>query len=163
MQYRIGQGYDFHKLIDERQFILGGVKISFDKGIEGHSDGDLLIHAIVDSILGGLSLGDIGTYFPSNNEEWENKDSSFFLKHAIELVESKNHFISNIDCTIILQNPQINQYIEAMKANLSELLKVSIDRISIKATTTDKLGFIGRGDGIGCMAICLLYANDEVH
>ena len=163
MYYRIGQGLDFHKLVRGHQFILGGIKILHEKGIEGHSDGDLLIHAIVDSILGALSLGDIGTHFPSNEKKWKNKKSSYFLEHVIKIAQSKKYSIANIDCTIILQEPHINKYIEIIKINLSKLLNISLSKISIKATTTDRLGFIGKGEGIGCTAICLLCTNDEEH
>ena len=163
MYYRIGQGLDFHKLVSGRQFILGGIKISHDMGIEGHSDGDLLIHAIVDSILGALSLGDIGTHFPSNEKKWKNKDSSYFLQHVIKLAKSKNYLIANIDCTIILQEPHINKYIEIIKINLSKLLNISLSTISVKATTTDGLGVVGKQEGVGCTAICLLYKNNEEH
>ena len=160
MHYRIGQGQDFHKLIKDEDFILGGVDIPFEKGILGHSDGDLVIHAIVDALLGALSLGDIGTYFSSKEKKWKNVKSSFFLEHAIELVNTNNYTISNIDCTVILQEPHINQYINQIKTNLANIMNISISQISVKATTTDKLGFIGRGEGIGCTAICLLHQKN---
>ena len=161
MSYRIGQGYDYHKLVKDESFILGGINIPYHKGIQGHSDGDLVIHAVVDSILGALSLGDMGTHFTSGDHKWKDMDSSYFLKHAIELVDSKNYIVSNIDCTIILQEPHINQYIEKIRLNLSKIMNISLVNISVKATTTDRLGFIGEGKGIGCTAICLLHNNDE--
>tara|TARA_B100001123_G_scaffold440341_1_gene579186 strand:- start:919 stop:1404 length:486 start_codon:yes stop_codon:yes gene_type:complete len=161
MQYRIGQGQDFHKLIKGEDFILGGVNIPFEKGIKGHSDGDLVIHAIVDSLLGALALGDIGTYFPSEDKKWKNVDSRTFLEQVIELVSNNHYSISNIDCTVILQAPHINKYINQIKLNLANIMKISVSNISVKATTTDKLGFIGRGNGIGCTAICLLLSNHE--
>ena len=163
MYCRIGQGLDFHQLVSGHQFILGGIKISHNKGIEGHSDGDLLIHSIVDSILGALSLGDIGTHFPSNEKKWKDKDSSYFLEYVIKLAKAKNYSIANIDCTIILQEPHINKYIKMIKINLSKLLNIPLSTISVKATTTDGLGFIGKGEGIGCTSICLLCNNHEEH
>ena len=159
MNYRIGQGLDFHKLVKEETFVIGGVTIPNDKGILGHSDGDLVIHSIVDALLGALAMGDIGSYFPSNDKKWKDMDSKYFLKHVMGLVNKKNYNISNLDCTIILQKPHINQFIDKIRLNLSNLLDISIDNISIKATTTDKLGFIGKGEGVGCIAICLLYKD----
>ena len=159
MNYRIGQGLDFHKLVKEETFVIGGVTIPNDKGILGHSDGDLVIHSIVDALLGALAMGDIGSYFPSNDKKWKDMDSRYFLKHVMEIVNKKKYTISNLDCTIILQKPHINQFIDKIRLNLSNLLDISIDYISIKATTTDKLGFIGKGEGVGCIAICLLYKD----
>ena len=159
MNYRIGQGLDFHKLVKEETFVIGGVTIPNDKGILGHSDGDLVIHSIVDALLGALAMGDIGSYFPSNDKKWKDIDSRYFLKHVMGIVNKKKYTISNLDCTIILQKPHINQFIDKIRLNLSNLLDISIDNISIKATTTDKLGFIGKGEGVGCIAICLLYKD----
>ena len=159
MNYRIGQGLDFHKLVKGETFVIGGINIPSDKGILGHSDGDLVIHAIVDALLGALAMGDIGSYFPSNDKKWKDMNSSYFLKHVMNIMNEKKYTISNLDCTIILQKPHINQFVDKIKLNLSNLLELSIDNISIKATTTDNLGFIGRGEGVGCAAICLIHKN----
>ena len=159
MNYRIGQGFDFHKLVEGEKFVIGGIDIPCDKGILGHSDGDLVIHAIVDALLGALAIGDIGSYFPSNDNKWKDMDSSYFLRHIMNIINEKEYTISNLDCTIILQKPHINQYIDKIKLNLSNLLELSVKNISIKATTTDKLGFIGRGEGVGCSVICLIHNN----
>ena len=159
MIYRIGQGIDFHKLVEGESFVIGGINIPYDKGILGHSDGDLVIHAIVDAILGALAMGDIGSYFPSSDKKWKNMDSCYFLKHVLGIMNEKNYTISNLDCTIILQKPHINRYIDKIRMSLGKLLNLSIESISMKATTTDTLGFIGKGEGIGCTAICLIYKN----
>lgn len=155
MSYKIGQGFDVHQLESGLPFILGGVEIDFNKGIKAHSDGDILIHAIIDSILGALNLGDIGAHFPSNSK-WKNISGSIMLKHVGELLFKKKYNIVNIDTTIIAQAPKLVSYIQGMKSNISNVLKIDQNKISIKATTTDYLGFIGRGEGIATQAICLI-------
>ena len=156
MNYRIGQGIDTHQLEEGAPRIIGGVLIPFHKGSQGHSDGDVLYHSIVDAILGALALGDIGEYFPSDDDRWENADSKIFLKHIQSLMKEKNYMIGNIDSTIILQNPQINPYILEMRKNIANILSIPVDSISVKATTTDKLGFIGTENGLAAIAVVLL-------
>ena len=153
---RIGHGYDVHQLVDSIPLIICGVTIDFSKGSLGHSDGDVGIHAICDAILGALALGDLGTHFPSSDSKWSGKDSSVFLMHVLKLMHNQDYDIQNIDCTIILQSPHLNTYIQSMRQVIADICKVDIGMVSIKATTTDKLGVIGRGKGIGASAIVLL-------
>ena len=153
---RLGIGYDVHKLEQGEDFIIGGVKIFSDFGSVGHSDGDALIHAIVDALLGSSGLGDIGKYFPSNNKDLKGIQSSVFLIDAIERVGDKGFIINNIDTTIILQKPKIDKYIPEIKTSLCNIMKLKESKINIKATTTDHLGFIGDGRGWACMAIVSL-------
>ena len=157
MSYKIGQGYDVHQLKADLPLILGGVKIKYHKGVVAHSDGDILAHAIADSILGALTLGDLGHFFPEN-DEWENISGLMMLKHIKKLlIKDKRQFIiQNIDSTIILQEPKLSSYIELMRNNISNALDIDISQISIKATTTDKLGFAGQGQGLAVEAICLI-------
>ena len=156
MQYRIGNGIDIHQLEKGSPLIIGGVSIPFQKGSKGHSDGDVLFHAIVDAILGSLSLGDIGKYFPSDNSNWKNADSRIFLEHAFKLINEKGYSVENIDSTIILQEPRISPHILHMREKIASILSTDLDQISVKATTTDKLGFIGKGEGIAATASVLI-------
>ena len=156
MQYRIGNGIDIHQLEEGIPLIIGGVPIPFQKGSKGHSDGDVLFHAIVDAILGSLSLGDIGKYFPSDNSKWKNSDSRFFLEHVVKLINEKGFSVENIDATIILQEPIISPHILQMREKIASILSADLDQISVKATTTDKLGFIGKGEGIAATASVLI-------
>ena len=153
---RVGIGYDVHQLEKGEDFIIGGVKVFSDFGSVGHSDGDALIHAIVDALLGSSGLGDIGKYFPSNNKALKGIQSSVFLIDAIERVGDKGFIINNIDTTIILQKPKIDKYIPEIKTSLCNIMKLKESKINIKATTTDHLGFIGDGRGWACMAIVSL-------
>ena len=153
---RVGIGYDVHQLEPGKDLIIGGVKIFSDFGSVGHSDGDALIHAIVDALLGSSGLGDIGKYFPSNNRSLKGIHSSVFLIDAIERVNSKGFIINNIDTTIILQRPKIDNYISEIKTSLCNIMKLKESKINIKATTTDYLGFIGDGRGWACMAVVSL-------
>ena len=162
MKYRIGHGFDAHKLQKNEKLILGGVIIQSDLGSVGHSDGDVLLHALTDSILGALALGDIGELFPSSNKEFKNTDSKLFLNTAINKMKHKAFRINNVDITIILQKPIINRYIKDIKKNLSQLLLININNISIKATTTDFLGFIGRSEGLAVHAVSLLIKKDRL-
>ena len=157
MSLRIGHGYDVHQLKEGLPLIIGGESIPFSKGILAHSDGDILAHAIADSILGALTLGDLGHFFPEN-DEWENISGLMMLKHIKKLlIKDKRQFIiQNIDSTIILQEPKLSSYIELMRNNISNALDIDISQISIKATTTDKLGFAGQGQGLAVEAICLI-------
>ena len=156
MDFRVGYGVDVHKLKKNIPLILGGIHIKSAFGIEGHSDGDVLIHSIVDAILGSVSLGDIGTYFPSKDIKWKDCQSDFFLKYVIKKLNKLNFIICNIDSTIILESPQLNPHINIIRENLSKLMNIHINQISVKATTTDKVGFIGQKKGIAAMAYVLV-------
>lgn len=153
---RIGHGYDVHRLTEDRKLIIGGVLIPYEKGLLGHSDADVLTHAIMDALLGALCLGDIGKLFPDNDDSFLNIDSLVLLRHVQTLLEQKNHRLCNLDATIIAQKPKLAPYIAEMRKNIAECLKTDIDNISIKATTEEKLGFTGAGEGIAAHAVCLL-------
>jgi 2-C-methyl-D-erythritol 2,4-cyclodiphosphate synthase len=158
MNCRIGQGYDVHRLVEGRKMILGGVEIPFDKGILGHSDADVLLHAICDAMLGALALGDIGKYFPDTDPQFKNVSSVQLLSKVNQLVQSKNYHVVNIDSTVVLQKPKIASYIDAMKSHIAKTLSISPDEISIKATTSEGMGFTGTGEGVAAYAIVLLAA-----
>ena len=153
---RIGIGYDVHKLVEDRKLILGGVEIPYSKGLLGHSDADVLIHAIMDALLGALSLGDIGKHFPDNDNSYKGISSVLLLEKVCELIKNKGFVISNIDSVIIAQSPKLAPYIEQMRIIIAEALCTNIDDVSVKATTTERLGFEGNGEGISAQAICLL-------
>ena len=153
---RIGQGFDVHRLIPERDLILGGELIPFEKGLEGHSDADVLVHAVIDALLGALALGDIGTWFPDSDSSYQNADSIGLLKKILEDQRLSGWELGNLDCTIIAQEPKLREFIPSMRKKLAETFNTSIDAISIKATTTEKLGFCGRGEGVAVMAVLLL-------
>ena len=156
MDFKIGFGYDVHQLVDNRNFILGGIKIDFEKGLLGHSDADVVIHAICDSILGALNMGDIGSNFPDNDSKYKDIDSKILLEKVKKLMFVKGYNINNIDVTICLQAPKINQYILKMKDCLSKILEIENSQLSLKATTTEKLGFVGRGEGVSCYSVVLI-------
>ena len=153
---RVGIGYDVHKLVEDRKLILGGVEIPYSKGLLGHSDADVLIHAIMDALLGALSLGDIGKHFPDNDNSYKGISSVLLLEKVCELIKNKGFVISNIDSVIIAQSPKLAPYIEQMRIIIAKALCTNIDDISVKATTTERLGFEGKGEGISAQAICLL-------
>lgn len=153
---KIGFGFDVHSLVEGRKLILGGVEIPSDKGLEGHSDADVLLHAISDALLGALALGDIGQHFPNTDSRWKNVDSSIILKHCYEMVKSKGYSISNIDSMLALESPKISPFIEQIKNKVAEVLEITPSQISVKATTTEKLGFVGRAEGAVAMATVLL-------
>ena len=153
---RIGTGYDIHRLEEGHPFILGGVKIPFDKGSVAHSDGDTLLHAITDALLGALALGYIGQHFPDTDPKNKGKNSHYFLKEVYGLVRKKGYKVENIDATIILQTPKLAEYIPAMRNNIAECLDVGADRISVKAKTNEKLDAVGCGDGVAVHAVVLL-------
>lgn len=157
---RIGIGYDVHKLVDDRKLFIGGIEIPYEKGLLGHSDADVLIHAIMDSILGALALRDIGYHFPDTDNEYKDIDSKILLKRVYEIMKGKNYKIGNIDSFIACQKPKLAPYIDDMKKVIAEILNTDVENISIKATTTEKLGFIGRGEGISSEAVCLLERDD---
>ena len=154
--FRIGQGYDVHNFTTGDHIILGGVRIPYDKAFQAHSDGDVLIHALCDALLGALALGDIGKHFPDTDDEYESIDSRKLLTHVYQLVRGQGWSLSNADCTIIAQAPKMAPHIEGMRANLSEDLQVEMSQVSVKATTTEKLGFEGRKEGIAVQAVVLL-------
>jgi 2-C-methyl-D-erythritol 2,4-cyclodiphosphate synthase len=153
---RIGFGFDTHKLENNREFWLGGIRIPHEKGPIGHSDADVLIHAIIDALLGAAGLRDIGTYFPDTSSEFKNIDSKVLLKKALNLVLEKDFTIGNLDTTVVLQNPKISSYVPAMIKSLAEVLEINESRISVKAKTSERLGFIGREEGLSAYAIVLL-------
>lgn len=153
---RIGQGYDVHKLVEGRRLILGGVEIPFEKGLLGHSDADVLIHSIMDALLGAAALGDIGKLFPDNDPEYSGADSIELMKKVATLLKSKNYLIENIDATIIAQRPKLAHYIDEMRENIAVACGIEADCVSVKATTEEGLGFTGSGEGIAAQAVCLL-------
>ena len=153
---RTGIGYDVHQLAEGHKLVLAGVDIPFGKGSVGHSDGDVLTHAIVDALLGAAALGDIGVFFPSNDDKWKGMNSLEFLKSAIEKVKKEGFSINNVDGTIILQEPKLHKYIPEIRKNLAATLGVLVERVSVKATTTDFLGAIGAGDGWAAQAVVTL-------
>ncbi len=153
---RIGHGYDVHRLVENRKLILGGVEIKHETGLLGHSDADVLVHAIMDSMLGALALGDIGKHFPDNDENYKNADSMILLKKVNEIIYSKGYTISNIDCTILAQAPKLSPYIQKMRENIANVLKTNINNISVKATTEENLGFTGEKLGISAHCVTLL-------
>ena len=153
---RIGMGYDVHRLTEGRRLILGGVEIPYEKGLLGHSDADVLVHAIMDALLGAASLGDIGKHFPDTDEQYRGISSIALLKHVGALLEEHCFVIENIDATVIAQRPKLRPYIDEMEKNIAEALGITGDRINVKATTEEGLGFTGSGEGISSQAICLL-------
>ena len=153
---RVGMGYDVHKLVEGRDLIIGGVKIPHTLGLLGHSDADVLLHAIMDALLGAAALGDIGKHFPDTDPKYEGISSIKLLEHVAELIAEKGYIVENIDATIIAQKPKMRPHIEQMEKNIAEALKISEDQINVKATTEEGLGFTGSGEGISSQAICLL-------
>ena len=156
---RIGHGYDVHKLVEGRKLILGGVDIPYEKGLLGHSDADVLTHAVMDALLGALALGDIGKHFPDTDPAYKGADSLKLAEHVRDIVCQGGWAIGNIDATVIAQAPKLAPHIPAMRENLAARLGVSVDRVSVKATTEEKLGFTGEGLGISSHAVCLLIKN----
>lgn len=163
MDYRIGFGYDVHQLKLGNKFVLGGIIIPYKKGPVGYSDGDTLIHAICDALLGAANLRDIGFHFPDTSEEFKGIDSKVLLKKTINLLFDKGYVVGNIDCTICLQKPKIMEYIPEMQRILSLIIGIEEDNVSIKATTTEKLGFIGNEKGIAAYAIALIYKKNKLN
>tara|TARA_B100000902_G_scaffold1654_1_gene2141 strand:+ start:1170 stop:1658 length:489 start_codon:yes stop_codon:yes gene_type:complete len=156
MNYRIGFGYDVHQLVSGRDFWLGGIKIPFDKGGLGHSDADVLVHVICDALLGAANMGDIGKHFPDSSEEFKDIDSKILLKNVVELIRKNNFEIVNIDSTVCLQLPKLAPFIDTMKLELSNCMGIDVNDISIKATTTERLGFVGKEKGISAYATVLI-------
>jgi 2-C-methyl-D-erythritol 2,4-cyclodiphosphate synthase len=158
---RVGLGYDTHQLAEGREFILGGIKLEFDKGLLGHSDADVLLHAITDAILGAAALGDIGAHFPDTDSDFKNADSKILLKKAYELVKQKDYELVNIDSTVILEKPKLRPFIDEMRMVIAGCFGTSIDNISIKATTNEKMGFVGKGEGCVAMAVALIQKTSK--
>ena len=153
---RIGHGYDVHRLVEGRKLILGGVEIPYEKGLLGHSDADVLTHSVADSILGALAMGDIGKHFPDNDEKYKGADSIMLLKEVYNIMKEKGYKIGNIDVTVICQEPKLSPFTDKMREILADALSTEKDRISVKATTEEKLGFTGNKEGIASHAVCLL-------
>ena len=156
MTIRIGSGYDVHAFTTGRPLILGGITIPFDYGLSGHSDADTVIHAIVDALLGAATLGDIGSHFPSNDPRWKDQPSTVFLDYTHNFLCQQGWEINNLDATIVAERPKLAPYILSMRTHLAEHLHLDIAQVSVKATTTDGLGFAGRGEGIACYAVALI-------
>ncbi len=153
---RIGHGYDVHRLVEGRTLILGGVNIPYEKGLLGHSDADVLVHSIMDALLGAAALGDIGKHFPDSDDSYKNANSIELLKKVIELISQKDYEIENIDSTIIAQAPKLAPFIEKMRRNIAAVCKIDIEQVNVKATTEEKLGFTGEGLGISAHAVCII-------
>jgi len=157
-KFRVGFGYDVHPLVPGRKLVIGGISIDFHKGALGHSDADVLLHALSDALLGAAGLQDIGHYFPDSNVKWKDADSTIILKEVVSLIEMKGYRVNNVDATIVLQEPRISNHTTDMKFKIAAILKTEIDDISIKATTTEHLGYIGNGDGIAAFAVVSIVA-----
>lgn len=154
---RIGNGYDVHRLVEGRKLILGGVDIPHHKGVLGHSDGDVLIHSIMDALLGALALGDIGQHFPDTSNEYKDIDSMILLEKVYKLIKEKGYRIGNLDCIIVAQNPKLKPFLNLMREKIAKIIEVKIDDISIKATTEEKLGFTGNEEGIKAYTVTILF------
>ncbi len=156
---RVGHGYDVHRLIEGRELVLGGVHIPYELGLLGHSDADVLLHAICDSLLGAAALGDIGVHFPDSDDRYKGIDSMLLLGEVYKKISDMGYTVGNVDCTVIAQRPKLSPYISQMRENIASVLKTDIGRVNVKATTEEKLGFTGRGEGISAHAVCLLYGK----
>lgn len=159
--YRIGHGYDVHRLTEGRKLILGGVMIPYEKGLLGHSDADVLLHAIMDALLGAAALGDIGRHFPDTDPEYKDADSTKLAKHTAKLLHDRGWTVGNIDAVIIAQKPKLAEYINQMKINIARIYSIPEDCVNIKATTEEGLGFTGTGEGISAHAICMIAKNQH--
>ena len=160
VDFRVGNGYDVHRLVEGRSLIIGGVTIPYEKGLLGHSDADVLIHAIMDALLGAAAMGDIGQHFPDNDPQYEGISSLVLLEKTASLLAENGYTVGNIDATIIAQKPKMAPHIEKMRKNIASVLNIGQDRVNIKATTEEGLGFTGRGEGIASQAAALIYRND---
>lgn len=157
MKYRVGHGYDVHKLVESRKLVLGGVEVPFELGLLGHSDADVLLHAISDALLGAAALGDIGKHFPDTSGEFKDIDSRILLRRVVELLNNEGYEISNIDATVIMQRPKLAPYLPQMMKNIANDCRLELDEVNVKATTEEKLGFTGEGLGVSAHAVCLIY------
>ncbi|MCL1820037.1 MAG: 2-C-methyl-D-erythritol 2,4-cyclodiphosphate synthase [Oscillospiraceae bacterium] len=155
---RIGHGYDTHRLVPGRKLILGGIDIPFERGLLGHSDADVLVHSVIDALLGAAAMGDIGTHFPADNSKYKDADSIELLKDTASMLRAKGYKIGNIDATLIIQNPKIAPYIVPMREKIAGALELELDRVSVKATTEEGMGFTGTGEGISAHAVVLLHS-----
>jgi len=156
---RTGFGYDLHRLVQGRKLVLGGVIIPFEKGLDGHSDADVLLHAITDALLGAAAMGDIGTHFPDTDPEWKGADSRMLLRKAVQLIRDRGYQLGNVDSTIVAERPKLKPYIDQMRSNIAADLGLETDQVSVKATTSEQIGMIGREEGMCAMAVCLLHAD----
>ena len=156
---RIGRGYDVHRLVPQRALVLGGVTVPFEKGLLGHSDADVLLHAVCDALLGALALGDIGKHFPDSDDRFLDIDSRILLSKTADLIREKGWQIGNIDATVVAQAPRLSPYIQEMRENIATVLDIPLDTVSVKATTEEHLGFTGQGLGIAAHAVCLLFRD----
>lgn len=156
MNIRIGHGYDVHRLCEDRKLILGGIDIPYEKGLLGHSDADVLVHAVMDSLLGALALGDIGKHFPDTDPKYSGADSIVLLKHVYNLIKEKGYKLGNIDATILAQKPKLASYIDSMRKNIADAMGCDVSQVSVKATTEEKLGFTGEGLGISSHCVAIL-------
>lgn len=161
MDIRVGHGYDVHRLVKNRRLILGGVEIPHEYGLLGHSDADVLLHAVADALLGAAALGDIGRHFPDTDPQYEGADSLVLLAAVVQRIKENGFTVGNIDATIIAQRPKISPYIEEMRKNIASVCEISTRRVNVKATTEEKLGFTGREEGIAAHTICLIYQAEE--
>jgi 2-C-methyl-D-erythritol 2,4-cyclodiphosphate synthase len=157
--FRIGQGFDVHQFVNSGKLILGGIEIPYDKGLVGHSDADVLLHAVIDACLGAIAFGDIGKYFPDTDSKYKDANSSVLLQNVWHLVKGEGYLLGNLDCTIITEQPKLSPHFDQIRARIAQLLESSISQISVKATTTESLGFTGRGEGITALAVILLVDN----
>ena len=158
---RIGHGFDVHRLVEGRKLVLGGVEIPFDRGLLGHSDADVLLHAVADALLGAAALGDIGKHFPPSDPKYKNADSAKLLAQVVGLTRDSGYsVIGNVDCIVMGERPRLSEYIDTMRQRLADILDISIDAVSIKATTCEGLGFIGREEGIAASAVCIISSDD---
>ena len=153
---RIGHGYDVHKLVEDRELIVGGVNIPYEKGLLGHSDADVLLHAVSDALLGAAAMGDIGGMFPDNDPEYLGADSLVLLRQVFQRLRDNGYSVINVDCTVIAQKPKMKPYIPEMRMNIAAALSTDVENISVKATTEEKKGFTGRGEGISAHCVCLI-------
>ena len=163
MDIRIGHGFDVHALAEGLPLIIGGIEIQHTKGCVAHSDGDVAIHAICDALLGALALGDIGKLFPDTSAEFKGIDSKILLRRVCDVVEQQGYKISNVDCTIAMQRPKLRPHIDNMRQTIANVMGIGVDRVSVKATTTEKLGFVGRSEGCEVYAVALLEKKDETY
>ena len=161
LMQRIGLGYDSHRFEPDRQLMLGGLRIEHQRGLAGHSDGDAVLHAITDAVLGAIAAGDIGEIFPDTDPQWRDTDSSLFLKHAMRLAKEKGYAVGNCDVTILAQQPKLAPYKQQIQTRIAELLEAGRDRVSVKAKTNELMGFIGRGEGIAALAVVTLIAGSD--
>jgi 2-C-methyl-D-erythritol 2,4-cyclodiphosphate synthase len=162
MDFRVGNGYDVHQLAEGLPLVLGGVKIPHTKGCVAHSDGDVLIHALCDALLGALSLGDIGQHFPDTSDDYKGIDSKILLARVVEMIRDRGWSVVNVDVTLLAQKPKIAPFVPRMRQALADVMGLSVDRVSVKATTTERLGFVGREEGVAAYATCLLTTIDRI-